>query len=140
MTNSRVNNTIIYQFNNSNYVAQLRITPESNGTTQTLALIGSVGSNKLALMRSLIFLNQSNLAYEVINLPVNRSVNYSLLVTYSGSSITGAQVLGQKLPYTNMFKMLYECSYTSCALSSGNVTAQLVYANPDTKIIKLTYT
>lgn len=140
MTNSKVNNTIVYQFNNSNYVAQLRITPQSNGTTQTLALLGAVGSNKLALMRKLIFLNQSSLAYEVINLPVNRSVNYSLLVTYSGSSITGAEVLGQKLPYTNMFKMLYECSFTSCALGSGNVTAQLVYANADTKIIHLTYT
>ena len=140
MTNSRVNNTIIYQFNNTYQLAQLRITPEANGTSQTIALIGNRNSSQLALMRSVVLLNQSSLNYEVINMPANRSVNYSMLITYSGSSITGAELLGKKLPYTNMFKMLYECSFQSCAISSGNVSAQLVYANADTKIIHLTYT
>ena len=139
LTSSKANSTTIYQFNNTQYVAQLRITPEANGTSQTLALFGPYGGTKLLLMRRVIFLNESSLAYEVINAPVNQSANYTLLITYTGTSITGAQLLGQKLPYTNMFKMLDECSFTSCALSTPNVTAQLVYANPDTKIIKLTY-
>lgn len=111
-----------------------------SNTPNIYTLLGFVNSNKYIYLRNVEFMNVSNYDYSIMTNPSNTVANYTLLIQYSGTQIDTAVLVGPKLFYTNIYKMLDECGFNKCALSNGNVTAQLVYANPDSKIIKMNYT
>jgi dolichyl-diphosphooligosaccharide--protein glycosyltransferase len=133
----------IYKFYNPSIGYEAILVMQSNSITNTPkinAYLGFVNNpTNFIPLKNIEFLNTSNYNYNIITTTSNTFANYTLLIQYSGKNINSASLLGSKLVYTNMFKMLDECSFISCALSSGNVTAQLVYANGDSKIIKMTY-
>ena len=98
-------------------------------------------------MNSIIFYNLSGAASEtafVSNVPSDSS--YTFLLNYSaiprpGSpvNITGAAAVSPGLANSNMFKFLYLCGYSSCPWDNSRATLQLVYANTDTKIFRISY-
>ncbi|MGC8688154.1 MAG: hypothetical protein ACP5RQ_02015 [Candidatus Micrarchaeia archaeon] len=131
----------IPKLNGNNYEAILVMSSNTPSNTPKIsAFFGFINNPNFVPLKNIELLNTSNYNYNIITTTSNTFANYTLLIQYSGKSINGASLIGSKLFYTNLFKMLDECSFTSCALSNGNVTAQLVYANGDSKIIKMTYT
>jgi|GEM_PF-1841199 len=140
--------TNIYRFynppppNGNGYEAILLMRPSTTSNTMpnVTALFGFVNNPNFVPLKNIEFLNTSSYNYNIVTSNANTVANYTLLIEYSGTQISNAWIIGSKLFYTNLYKMLYECGYAQCALSSGNVTAQLVYANADSKIIKMTYT
>ena len=122
------------------YKSELVIEKQTNGTDKFVAYLGVVNSTRLALMRSVIFSNSSNLAYSVATTNyINDSVNYSLLISFTGTNINGAYILGPKLIQSNVFKLTFLCNAQACAYNDSNVSLNMVYANPDTKIFKINY-
>ncbi len=130
----------IYQFTSGTYAAQLVVTPNANGTRSLVALIAPYGSNQYLPIKHILFINGTTGNYTQIDSNYSQALNYTLLISLTGRNITSAVILGQTLPYTNLFRFLVECTYTECNYNAQNVTARVVYANSDSKIIKLTYT
>ncbi|MGI0100150.1 MAG: STT3 domain-containing protein [Candidatus Micrarchaeaceae archaeon] len=121
------------------YRSELIIVPEPNGTSQYTAYLGLQSSSNAAKMRSIIFLNTSNDAYSIDNFSANDTINYTLMVSFSGHEINGAYVLGPKLVASNLFKFTFLCNYDTCPYNDSNVSMQAVYINGDTKIYKINY-
>ncbi len=130
----------IYEFSSPSYGVQLIIRPQANGTRSMVALIAPLGTNATRQLANILFINSSTDDYSIITTNSPSALNFTLLVTFSGRNITGAALAGQELSYSNMFRFLEECGYNECNYGDANVSAQLVYANADSKIIKLTYT
>jgi asparagine N-glycosylation enzyme membrane subunit Stt3 len=124
------------------YKSELIIIPASNasGATQYKAYLGLQNSSRAALMRSIIFFNSSNSAYNIINYSANDTINYTLMVSYSGTQINGAYILGPKLIESNMFKFTFLCNEYECPYSGDGATMKAVYVNGDTRIFKINYT
>ena len=129
----------VYTFTSGTYTAQMVVTPGVNGTANTQAYIAQAGGVGYAPMAHIELLNQSNGGYTILNSLYNQSANLTLLVSILGRNITDAAVIGPKLYESNFFKLIMQCGYTECNYGNANVSAQLVYRNPDSKIIKLTY-
>ncbi len=128
----------MYSFSSPYYRAQLLIGTASNGSRRVAALLGQPGSTVAVPMEHVIFENASDGNYSVVNTQ-NSSANYTLMISYVGRNITGAMILSPALPYSNLFKLLYECNYAQCAYDNANVTARAVFMNADTKILQMTY-
>ncbi len=131
----------IYQFGSNSYTAQLLVEPQANGTRRILALLGPAGATQQQLtpIAHVLFFNSSNENYSLQSSTSQNALNYTLLVSFTGRNITSAAIMGQELPFTNLFKFIFECGYTQCSYGNKNVSAQLVYANADSKIIEFTY-
>jgi asparagine N-glycosylation enzyme membrane subunit Stt3 len=131
----------VYQFSSADYITQMVVEPQANGTRKIIGLLGPQGQTNLVPLKNVILFNTTNQNYTVITSNDSQALNFTLLISFVGNNITNAALIGSELPQTNMFKLLIECGYTQCAYAQGdgNVTAQLVYANPDTKIIKFIY-
>ncbi len=122
------------------YTTELISIPDANGTTSYKAYLGVKNSTRFTLMRTIIFLNSTNSAYNILNTgDLNNSINYTLLISFSGRVINGAYVLGPKLVQSNIFKFTFLCNTYTCPYSSNNVSMNVVYQNGDTRVIKINY-
>ncbi len=122
------------------YKSELLIEQQANGTSKFAAYLGLENGTKLALMKSVIFFNTTSAAYSITNTSkMNNSINYTLLVSYSGREISGAYILGPKLTQSNLFKLTFLCNTFECAYNDSNVTLTAVYVNSDTRIYKINY-
>ena len=131
------------------YKAELIIVPGAvNVTSNTItpsryySYLGVQNSTRLTLMRSVLFLNSTDSTYSIINntgASANNSINYTLLVSFSGRVVNGAYILGPKLVDSNLFQFTFLCNANECPYDNNNVTANAVYINSDTRIFKLNY-
>jgi hypothetical protein len=134
------NETIYSLFTNStpSYSTKVVIDPLANGTFNATSYL-SVGGSNFYEMRSTLFYNTINGAYQFFNRSTNGTVNYTEMIFFQNSSIDGAQVLGPKLTQTNLFKFLYLCNAQGCPFDDGTASLQLVYINADSRIYKVYY-
>lgn len=123
------------------YKTELVIQQGPNGTSEYHAFLGFQNSTRYSLMRNVIFLNTSNAAYTFTPTGnATNSVNFTLLVSYSGREISGAYILGPELVESNLFKFTFLCNYFECPYDTDNVSMHAVYINGDTRIFKINYT
>jgi asparagine N-glycosylation enzyme membrane subunit Stt3 len=121
------------------YKGEMIISQQPNGTQKFSAYLGVENSTRFALMRSLILLNTSNAAYSIVNSTKNDTINYTLMVSYAGSEINGAYILGPKLVSSNLFKFTFLCNSFTCPYNTSDVKLQAVYINSDTRIFEIDY-
>ncbi|MDE1845868.1 MAG: hypothetical protein KGH53_01125 [Candidatus Micrarchaeota archaeon] len=100
----------------------------------------------VAPFRSIVFYNQQNASYQVLQQAYNATSNQTLVMQYSpvpkqGAyvNITGVYMMNAGIANSNMFKLLFECGVGSCSYNNNVATLQLVYINQDTKLFKVTY-
>ncbi len=138
----RSQNATAYLFNSSAYPyysAELISTQSHNLTVEVQAYIGSVLSTGRFAIKNVIFINQSGGPYSEATSTIANTANYSLVVYFNGSSITGGAIIGPKMPMSNFFKFVVLCDYSECPYGASNVTMHVIYQNSDTKIIKINY-
>jgi len=97
-----------------------------------------VGNSQYQQIQHAILYNAANYSYTVLNY-TSALQNYTLFISYAGSSITGASILGPKLPYSNLFRFVFLCNAYSCEYNSNSVSIRAVYKNADTIILKIDY-
>jgi len=139
---TRGQNTTLYSFYSNAapyYNARMVVGTAPDGSRTANAYLGVGGSNNVVQMNRIILYDTQSLNYSTIYANVNNTFNYTLLVSYSGGSITGGALLGPKLVQSNLFNLIMLCNYYSCPIDDPNVTYQAVYINNDTRIFKLTY-
>ena len=123
------------------YKSELVITPGKSGSTGYQAYLGTANSTRLVLMRNIMFLNTSTSEYSVMSSNnVNGTINFTLLLSYSGRNVNGAYVLGPKLVESNLFKFTFLCNYQVCPYNDSNVSMKTVYMNGDTRTSANMYT
>ncbi len=120
------------------YKALMMLQPQKNGTNKFVAFLGAGSSNQYLPMKHVMFFNTSNNAYNVVDSESN-AINYTLLVSYSGSKISGGVVLGPDLFNSNFFRLTFLCNYYACPYDNDNVTLTPVFINGDTRIFKVNY-
>ncbi len=121
------------------YRSEMIVKPGLNGTTDYSAYLGVQNSTRTAEMRGIIFLNTSNSQYSMYNVTANNTLDYTLMVSYSGHVINGAYVFGPKLTKSNLFKFTFLCNYQTCPYNDSNVSMHAVYINGDTRIFRIDY-
>ncbi|MDE1871041.1 MAG: phospholipid carrier-dependent glycosyltransferase [Candidatus Micrarchaeota archaeon] len=124
------------------YVTELITIPSANSTQPPTykAYLGIRNGTRLTMMRSIIFMNTSNSQYSISNIgSANDSVNYSLLISFSGHQINGAYILGPNLVQSNIFKFTFLCNAFTCPYNSSSASMSQVYANGDTRIFRINY-
>lgn len=125
------------------YKAEMVVQPGPvNGSTRYIAYLGEQNSTHFTLMRQIIFFNTTSSAYNMVSTGnATNSINFTLMVSYSGRDISGAYVLGQDLVQSNVFKFTFLCNQFTCPYNKNpqNVTLTQVYSNGDTRIFKINY-
>jgi asparagine N-glycosylation enzyme membrane subunit Stt3 len=121
------------------YKSEFIVEQQPNGTSKFAAYLGIANSSRLALMRSVILFNTTNAAYSVINSSRNNTINYTLMVSYSGRDISGAYILGPKLVASNVFKFTFLCNTFTCPYNNSDVRLQALYINGDTRVFRIIY-
>lgn len=127
-------------------IVDIPITSPNTVTNRSIRAYSFV-NGQLINIRDIAFYDQDNGGFfAYVNNNDNNSVNQTLLVEYTGAprpgaflNVTGAYLFATGIANSNMIKFLFFCSPTECAWNNNIATAQLVYANPDTKIFKLSY-
>ena len=139
----RTANSTQYLFNSSTYPyysTELVATQGANGTSRFAAYLGSAQQRGVVPLRNVLFVNQSSGGYTMATSNVPGAANYTLMIDFQSTVITGGALLGPKMPESNLFKLMVLCSASSCPYNNGtNATMQLVYRNNDTKIFKINY-
>ncbi|MGC8648466.1 MAG: STT3 domain-containing protein [Candidatus Micrarchaeia archaeon] len=141
VTISHINSTAsLYSFS-SNYGAgaKMVISLEPNGTQKIAAYVSLGSAIPFYEISHVLFYNSANYNYTLFNSQVSNTLNYTLMISYAGSRIGGAEILGPKLPSSNIFKFLVMCNDNSCAWDNSKASLRLVYANSDTKIFRILY-
>jgi len=139
---TKAQNATIYGFYSNMppyYNARMRVLTAPDGSRTAQAYLGVQNSNNVVQMRRIILYDTQTLNYSVIYSNTNSTINYTLMVSYSGNSITGGALIGPKLVASNLFNLILMCNYNSCPADSANVTYQAVYINNDTRIFKIIY-
>ncbi|MDE1811146.1 MAG: hypothetical protein KGH66_03830, partial [Candidatus Micrarchaeota archaeon] len=139
---NRTANSTIYGFYSNQppyYDAKFLVVTRPDGSRTAVAYMGQGGSDRYLQLSQVILYNSANFNYSVIKADSNSTLNYALLVTYSGNAITGGSLLGPKLMASNLFNLALMCNYYVCPLDNQNVTYRAVYINNDTRILKMTY-
>ncbi len=121
------------------YKVELVIQTNSNGISTYNAYLGEQGSPRYGLMRSILFFNTSNAEYFWVNSTANNTINYTLMVPFTGREILGGDILGPSLVKSNLFKFTTLCNNAECPYDNANVTLTLAFANGDTRIYKINY-
>jgi len=122
------------------YEAEMVTLPGPSGEVAYKAFLGLRNSSGYTPISSIIFLNSSTSQYSVVRTGnESGSLNYSLMVLFSGHVINGAYVLGQQLVQSNVFKLTFLCNTVQCPYDNPNVTLTEVYGNGDTRIFKINY-
>ena len=132
----------IYSFAASSYPyykAMMIMEPQTNGTNKFVAYLGQAGSNRYTPIHNVMFFNTTSNAYSIADTHMNGTSNYTLLISYAGTVLSGGVILGPALFNSNIFKLTFMCSYQACAYNNENVTLTPVYINNDTKIYKVNY-
>lgn len=138
---SRVNNTLVYTFGSNTppyYGAKVEVATLHNGSSAAGGFVNQNGGPYYPVKR-VIFMNSATGNYSILTSSLNATLNYTIMMTYRNSSITGANILGPKLPSSNLFKFLELCNYQECAYDNSAVSLKLVYSNADTKIFRILY-
>ncbi len=136
------NGTTVYFFNSSAYPyysVDLVEQHPANSTARFVALFGSALSQGRVPLSSVIFVNQTGGPYSIALPGLNNTLNFSFVMFYQGSTITGGAILGPTMPRSNFFRFVDLCSLATCPYNDSGVTMQVVYQNSDTKIIKINY-
>jgi hypothetical protein len=117
------------------------VSQDVNGISTATGYVGFGASRNLYGITHILFYNVTDGAASWINSSPERTLNYTLMLSYNATGPVGASILGSKLPESNVFKFLLECTSTQCPYNSnGRATMQLVYQNPDSKIFEISYT
>ncbi|MCL5440863.1 MAG: hypothetical protein M1448_03210 [Candidatus Marsarchaeota archaeon] len=140
---NRTANETVYTFSASSlpYRAMAIIKPFANGTLNSTSYLSINGSNYFQ-MRHLLLYNTATGGYTFFNATpsqVNRTMNFTLMVSFSNTTIVGAEILGSKLPESNLFKFLFLCNVQQCPFDNNNVSLQPVFVNSDSKIFRIIY-
>ncbi len=91
-------------------------------------------------IRNIIFYNETNKNYSIATAnTLFPTLNFSLLIYYSGHNIEGGAIIGPKLLKSNMFKFLILCNNFECPFNSNTISLNLVYSSNDTRIYKINY-
>ncbi len=143
--------TEFFQLSNPQGINVVMSIPKNNSITDFKAYIMyktlQTGQEEISPFSTVVLYNQDNANFSVIKPTYfNQTSGNMLVLMYSNVprqgypvNITGAYILSSYLADTNMAKFLFLCSSYSCAWNNKNVSMQLVYANPDTKIFKIIY-
>jgi len=129
----------VYQFTSSTYTAEVDVTPGTSAMGNVTGFIAPTGQNSFVPLAHIEFMNTTSGSYTMVNSSANGSANLTMLIALSGRNISSAAIVGPKLAQSNFFRFIMQCGYTECAFGNASVSAQVVYMNPDSKIIKLTY-
>ncbi len=141
-------NETIYTFATPNGIgsqvdgAALTINNTSNTTTSTSAYVRMGTATQYYKIANIIFYNTTSLKSQLVSTSNTvGTLNYTLMLFYSGLNVDGATVLGPSLPNSNFFRLIYTCTSIACKYTGpkGNATLSLVYGNTDTRIYKVTY-
>ncbi|MDE1833631.1 MAG: hypothetical protein KGH58_04400, partial [Candidatus Micrarchaeota archaeon] len=139
---NRTQNGTIYGFYSNQapyYNVHMVVVNRPDGTRTAVAYMGISGSNRYVELSRIILYDASSFNTSIIYSGSNNTLNYTLLVSYSGNGITGGSLLGPRLVASNLFSLVQMCNYYTCPISDANVSYQAVYINNDTRIFKLTY-
>ena len=122
------------------YRALMIIEQQKNGTNKFTAYLGTLGSNQYTEIKHVMFYNTSSYAYSLANTTAtNATYNYTLLISYSGSVISGGVILGPTLFNSNVFRLTFLCNYQTCPYDNQDINLTAVYINSDTRIFKVDY-
>ena len=91
------------------------------------------------MKKCVLFYNQANYNYSIIQSSSPTALNYTLLITYTNRTINGGIILGLLLPASNLFRLTFLCNYNECPYGDSNVTMNAVYINNDTRVFKINY-
>ncbi len=147
MTSVRIGqsaNATLYYFNSSSYpyynVELVGQHIPNSTATSYVALLGYPQSQSRFPLSNVVFVNQSGGPYSVIKPPLNNTLNYTFVVYYQGTTITGGALVGSKMPESNFFRFVVLCDYAVCPYNASGITMKVVYENADSKIIRINYT
>jgi asparagine N-glycosylation enzyme membrane subunit Stt3 len=143
--------TELFQLSNSQGVDVVTSIPRNNSITDFKSYIIyktlQTGQEEISPFSTVVLYNQDNANFSVIKPTYfNQTSGNMLVIMYSNVprqgypvNITGAYILSSYLANTNLAKFLFLCSSSACEWNNRNVSMQLIYANPDTKIFKIIY-
>jgi asparagine N-glycosylation enzyme membrane subunit Stt3 len=105
------------------------------------------GNGQISPFTYVAFDDQSTGNFSVVKQTAfNTTNNQLLLIQYSEVpnqqlklNITNAAIFAQGMADSNLLKFLYFCNARTCLWNNNVASLQLVYANSDTKIFKITY-
>jgi hypothetical protein len=123
------------------YKAMVVMSQQANNssTNAVSAYIGTTASSGYEQIKYVMFYNEANYNYSILQSTVNAVSNYTLMVSYYNRTITGGAILGQGLPYSNLFRFTFLCNYNACPYGDNSVNMQTVFINNDTRILKVNY-
>ncbi len=121
------------------YKALMILEPQSNNTNRFIAYLGQAGSSSYTPIKSVMFFNTTSDAYSVVDTNTANALNYTLLISYAGTAVSGGVIFGPELFNSNIFKLTFMCNYQTCQYDNANVSLTAVYINNDTKIFKVSY-
>lgn len=119
--------------------AKMLITLLPNTTEKAAAYVSLSKSMPFYEISRVLFYNSANYNYTLFASQASNTLNYTLMISYSGRNITGAEILGPKLLSSNIFKFLIMCDYNACTWDNSRASLRLVYANSDTRIFRIIY-
>ncbi len=137
-TSQGANSTTVYTLTGSGLRTELVETPSAN-TAIYAAYLGNANSSILDQIRHVMLFNTTSGRYVLFNATENKTLNYTLMIQYSGNQLNGATLIGPSLLYSNVFRFLVECTSSYCPYNDSNASMKLVYSNPDTKIFQISY-
>lgn len=143
--------TELFQLSNPQGIDVITSIPRNNSIADFKSYILyktlQTGQEEISPFSTVVLYNQDTANFSVVKPTYfNQTSGNMLVIMYSNIprqgypvNITGAYILSSYLADTNMAKFLFLCSSYSCAWNNKNVSMQLIYANPDTKIFKILY-
>jgi asparagine N-glycosylation enzyme membrane subunit Stt3 len=121
------------------YYKALMVLQQGNSTNKLVAYLGTVGSDQYTEIKYVMLYNTTSNAYNVLVNPDNSTANYTLLVSYAGTAVSGGVIFGPAMVNSNIFRLTFLCNYYTCPYDNANVTLTAVYINSDTRIFKVNY-
>jgi asparagine N-glycosylation enzyme membrane subunit Stt3 len=121
------------------YKALMILEPQENGTNKFVAYLGTAGSSQYTPIKNVMFFNTTSNVYSIAQTTANSILNYTLLISYSGTTVSEGIMLGPVLFSSNIFRLTFLCNYETCPYDNDNVSLTAVYINSDTRIFKVNY-
>ena len=119
------------------YKTLMIVEPQQNGTSSFNAYLGTAGSSQYVAIKHVLFFNSTSYAYSLVDTKANDTLNYTLLVSYSGNEVSGGVILGPALFNSNIFRLTFLCNYQTCPYGDANTSLTAVYINGDTRIFRV---
>ena len=136
--------TLTYNFYGNGVVVRT-IIKNANGTRSVGSFV--LNGQQISPFMYVAFYDQNNGNFSLIKQTAfNSTNNQTFLIQYSDVpspnspvNITAAYAFNPGLADSNMAKFLYFCGAQNCIWNNNVASMQLVYANTDTKIFKISY-